>query len=790
MIKHTILIALRRFKGSFLINSLNFLGLTAGFSIFIVLGLYYLQETSYEKGLTDSENIYRINTRFIDAKHMASSSANLLYVFKDAPEVLASTHVELLPSGKLEIGEKEVYSTEILRVDSDFLEIFDFTLLSGYAKTKSLPEQTVLLSEDFAMSRFGTLDLAGEEIWFGQDRLEVLDIIEPNTHGSHLSFDALIVKPKREYNERNWLSVRNSSGVYIKVAQGTSQSVVEERLMDISREIIYPAMSRIMHFVPEYTVDDWTESGRSIYNFPQPIEDIHLDEPLVGDEKQTVSRSVINTFGLVAILILFISCLNFIHFTTAKSTLRMKEVGVKRTLGSGRVALVLQFLAESFIWSLLAVLLAVGIVELLLQFSTYKYSELFFIRLSDAPNYLGALVLLAISVGVISSIYPATYLTRNKLANALRASSYFSIGTGTGHSILKRLIVILQFALASFLVLACVFMVRQAELMQKLDLGFRPENSLAIDLSRLDLQEKTIFKKRLTELGSVSNIASFSELPGDSKEQIQIAVESSDGYEVNVKRIRVNGSLTNSLGIELIEGKSFNEDERDNVVLLSLRAAQLLGDNGEIGQTVQGAEVIGIVDDFYYSSLRKGIEPMLFVRHNSAEQNLLVQTKSGLDQVRSVWSDISAAPFEYSWLSDRFESQQNREVLIVNLFTGFTAFAVLISLLGLFSLGLFIFEQREREFGIRKILGASPAQIIRLFSSGTSKLLLIGFALACPLAIYGIRYWLRNFSEVVPINASGVLLAAIIAFGSALLAILLQSMYAARINPVETLRNE
>ena len=789
MIKHTFRIAIRKFKGSFLINSLNFLGLTAGFSIFLVLGLYYLQETSYESGLTDSENIYRINTRFINAKNMASSSANLLHSFEDAPEVLATTHIEILPSGKFELGEKRAYSRDILKVDSDFLEIFDFELFSGYSKTKWLPEQTVLLAEDFAMSQFGTLDLIGEEIWYGQDRLEVLDIVKPTSKGTHLKFDALIVKPRSEYKEGNWLSIGRGA-TYIKTVSGTRQSVLEERLHEISREIIFPTMARIMHFVPDYTVDNWVESGSSIYNFPQPIQDIHLDEPLVGDERQKVSRSVVNTFGIVAMLILLVSCLNFIHFSTAKSTLRMKEVGVKRTLGSGRLALILQFLAESFIWSVLAVLLAVGLVELLLKFSTHQYSELFFIRLSDALNYLGMLVLLAISIGMLSAIYPAFYLTRSKLSNALRASSYFSVGTGKGHSAFKKSIVVLQFALASILIVACVFMVRQAGLMQELDLGFKAENSLAIDLSRLDAQQKTTFKQRLTELSSVTNLASFSELPGDSKEEMDTVIETSEGYEVNMKWVRLNGSLTNSLGVELIEGKSFNETERTNVAIINLRAAQLLGDNGEIGQVLNGSEIIGIVDDFYYSSLRRGIEPMLFVRHNSFEKNLLVQTKDGLDEVQSIWNNITAAPFEYSWLSERFENQQNRELQIVNLFTGFTAFAVLISLLGLFSLGLFIFEQREREFGIRKILGASPVQIIKLFSSGTSRLLLFGFAIGCPVAIYGLRYWLRNFSEVVPINFGGMLLAAIIAFGSALLAILLQSIYASRINPVETLRNE
>ncbi len=804
MLKNYFKIAFRNLIKQKLFSFINIFGLAIGITCSILIILFVNYERSYDQFNKKADRTYRVavsaligNTK-IDQTY--SSAITFQKLLQDFPEI--ETGVKFLRFNDrtpVYIKNQIFYESKIYAVDSTFFDIFSIPLLYGNPITALIEPNSIVLSKDAALKYFGKTDVIGKVITFnisderGFVNFKVSGVSQNVPANSHFHYTMLIsLTSFPEWtNSQEW--TRNNFISYIVLKKGTSKNEFDKKLKDFARK-----------YMGGKKFDDWVAKGNYWKYYLQPITDIHLNSDLNGELEPNGNGTYVNIFSIIGIFILLIACINFMNLSAAKSSLRAKEVGLRKVIGSGKNKLIFQFLFESILLSYLALGIALIMIEVLLPY----YRD--FINRPLSMNYFGninaiiLLLLFGFFIGIISGSYPAFVLSSFKPItvlknNALQKSKRFNF---------RNILVVVQFAISIFLIAGTIVIYSQLQYLQNKNLGFDKEQVLIV--KNPDTVKKSIepFKQALSGYNNIVNVSGSGSLPGTAFSNIGFGAEGIDNsFTLNLCVCDYN--FQKVLKLKMVKGRFFSKEFQSDssAVILNQKAADLLGWDNPIGKKINNFgknkcvfHVIGVVNNFNYESLHQEIRPMaLFYMggyYKYDENYISIRVKTGnlsetIKFVESKWNEFSqGAPFEYSFLNDDFNSLYNNEMQTEHLFMVFSLLAIFIACLGLLGLASYIAELRTKEIGIRKVLGASVGKIVFSMSKEFVKWVVFANIIAWPAAYYIMNNWLKEFAYRININVWIFVLSGGIALLVALITVGFQAIKAAVANPVESLKYE
>jgi putative ABC transport system permease protein len=800
MIKNYLITAWRNLSKHKLYSAINIIGLATGMAACIVILLFVYYEKSFDN--IHSKNIYRLN-EVQKFPGMVASQKVALSMFpmgptlkEDFPQVLNFTRINWDNKYQMTFGEKRIYLPQIFFVDTSFLAMFDFPLLKGNRQNVLQKPNSAVLTESGARKLFGSENPIGKTIThYGGDTLSytVTGILKDVPNNSQLQFDALFsfntrYKPDwMKFWGGNWLDT------YLELAPGTDIASMEKK---------FPA------YLKKHMTGD-NEGWKYYELFLLPFRDVHANSADIGLDYinfQKFDKSYTRIFMLIGLIVLGIACINFMNLSTARSAERAKEVGIRKSIGAQRFQLGMQFLGETIMLSIIALLLA-GV----LVFSILPYIENLSQRnlkslLWEHPGILIAVLGGTIVVGLISGIYPALYLSSFQPTKVLKGS----LSTAGKKSTFRNILVVGQFVSAIFLIIATIFVLRQFNYMKNQDPGFVRDQIITLPLDDITYRKYAVLKETLLANSMVSSVTASQDQLGSHLDQSGIEF-TGDGPKRNLTstRLIVDPDYLNLYQIKLAYGKNFSHEKQANgkeYIINEALAKELLKDypkkpmswllGKHFGFDSLGY-IVGIAKDFNFNSLHYKIETMfMFNQKEWGFSNVSVKINGGKAKeaiafVESSWKNLFPDhPFEYQFLDEHFSEVYRTDAQITQM-VGILAFlAILISCLGLFGLASYSAERRIKEIGVRKVLGASVSNIVSLLSKHFIWLVLIANAIAWPMAWFTVSYWMQNYAYRLPMSWWVFALAGLIALGIALLTVSLLAMKAAMANPVQSLRSE
>ncbi|MFY0683852.1 MAG: ABC transporter permease [Balneola sp.] len=785
MLKNYIKIALRHLKKYKTYTSINLIGLSVGLAVCIIITLWVRYETSYDKYHEHANDIYRV-LNGPSAATQPPLAPTLKAEYPDLIEDIVRFWPTQAPSDLVNNGQ--VFTERnITFTDPSIFNVFTHPLVDGNPETALSSPNSILISQSLAKKFFKEENPMGESIKMWGTDLEVTGIFEDVPLNSHHRFEALVSIDLLKNYMGNMVDSWSWNGfyTYVLLDQSTNTSEVERVLTSI---------------YSKYMNEDYNEAHL------QPLSDIYFNPQDKDIGVAFGNLNYVYILATIAIFVLIIACVNFMNLATAHASLRTKEVGMRKTLGADKFQLTTQFLSEAFILSFTALLLALFWVELALPFfSSFTEKPLEALFNYDLTSIL-SLISLTLIVGIIAGSYPAFFLSGFKPINAFKSKSNSGIGSSV---LLRKGLVSFQFAISTFMIIAALTVFLQLRFMQNKDLGFDDDYVMVMEAKNYPL-----LYDQVNKLPGVESMSAAYNVPGQRFPFYPFRTEemASDSLPT-MRTLRVNPGFLETLGIRMESGRSFDEErstDLTNSFVINSSAAKYLGWEDPIGKKMywynfsedgtsfeiaKEGLVIGVVDDFNYASLHNPIEPLVI--HVSQQVNSAVirvkpnQVESTLAGVRRIWDETSGgSPFWYYFLDEELDNKYQSELKLGQVFGGLTSLALLISCLGLFGLTVFTTNQRAKEIGIRKVLGASVASIITLLSKDFLKLVLIGFAFAIPIGWYTMNTWLTDFAYKINLGVGIFLFAGCSAVFIALLTVSWQSAKAASANPVNSLKNE
>ena len=799
MIKNYLKTAWRNIWKNKVFSAINIIGLSVGMAACIVIMLFVGYEKSFDNFHT--KNVYRLNEVQYVGDQGASQKVGLSMfpmgptLKAEFPEIRNFTRVHWDTKYQLTQTEKRIFVPQVFFVDSTFLQMFDFKLVRGDRNTALLKPHSALITEETAKKLFGDADPIGKRIThYGYDTtaFEVTGVLANVPKNSQLQFDALfsfstIINPDMSKNwGGNWLDT------FFELVPGTNTATMEKKF-------------------PAYLVEHLGKNGPKFMKlFVLPLKDIHANAADIGLDYinyQKFDKKSTNLFAIIALIVLVIACVNFINLSTARSAERAKEVGIRKSIGAYRFQLAIQFLGETVIIALLALLFAVVMVELSLPYINGLSERQISFNLFGNLGLLSAVVGGAALIGVISGIYPAIYLSSFQASRVLKGS----IQVGKNKGALRNVLVVTQFASAIFLMIATVFVLRQLSYMQRQDPGYNRDQIVNIPLDGVTTKKYDLFRTELLGSTLVSGVTASQDILGSHLDQTGVNFKPSFGpaEQLGTTLLVVDTNYLSLYKIKMAVGKNFFGDKvpdgRQYIVNEAL-AKELLKDHPKFPMSrLLGAQfgfdslgtIIGVAKNFNFNSLQYKIEPMFMVRaRNYGFRDISVKingsnTAAALAFIKSKWDSVYPDyPFEYQFLDDHFNEvykADNQVSQIVGILAGL---AIFISCLGLFGLASHSAERRVKEIGVRKVLGASVQNITLMLSGNFLKLVLIANLIAWPLAWYGVHRWLQTFAYRIDIQWWIFLIAGLVSILIAFGTVSFQSIKAAIANPVESLRSE
>lgn len=802
MFAHCLKITLRNLKKHKGISLINIAGLTIGFIGFILIALFVQDELSYDRHHEKAGQIYRVNVRAVanNTEFYSATSCTPMAqaLITEFPEVEASTRVHRFGIPVIRYQDKVFSEEHFFFADPSFFDIFTVPFLKGDLKTALTEPNSVVLTRSTAERYFGTEDPVGKTL--NADRRRdylVTGVVEDVPRTSHFRYDFLGTMNTFEYSRnQNWIS--NNDYTYFVLREGVSPQEFEEKMQSLVQKYVYPQVKGALGVTPE----EFITGGGFFAYYIQSLTDIHLRSHLQHEIEANSDISYIYIFSVIAFAILIISCINFINLSTAQSATRGREVGIRKTVGSTANELKGQFIFEAVFLSTLAVVLSLPIIELLLPaFNNLTGKNLHIPYLSN-PLTLPILLGIALAVGLLAGVYPAFYLSSFHPVAVLKGES-----SGKGKkSWMRNALVVFQFTVSIVLIIATFVVYRQLRYIQNRNLGFNRDQVVIIhkvdDLGR----QFGAFKQELRSIPAISSAANTSDLMGASfGDNLFVPASCPQDQKQLIWRMWADPDFLATYKVELSEGNFFPvqaQDER-RVVVLNEAAVKILGLENPVGQLLidmQGEShtVIGVVKDFHFESLHHPIKPFVIqpLGLDGGGRYLSVRMATAdfqktLSLIEQTWKKYAGnQAFEYELFDEHFARVYLSEQKTGQIFFIFSLLAVSIACLGLFGLTAFITEQRTKEIGIRKVLGASAPQVLLLLTRQFALLVLIANLIAWPLAYWITRNWLQDFAYRTTLTAWLFVLSAGLALLVALLTVSFQSIRAALANPVDSLRYE
>ena len=792
--------SLRRHAGH---TAINVMGLAVGLAACLLIGRYVADEWNRDRFHAKADRIVRVTSHITidgDALHLATAQAPL------APTVEAE--VAGVDAAVRLIGESSLLARETMRAqvddllyaDPSFFEVFSFDLVRGDPATALAVPNTIVLSASLAARYFGAEDPMGQTLTAdGTRTLTVTGIVADPPPTSHIAFQALLSMATRKTFDAERFTYWDSFSfaTYVLLTPETTADAFAAQL---------PALGE-RHFAA-----DMREFGATVAYEVTPLLDVYLHGGGLGAIGPTGNPTALRVFLAIAGFILLIAGINFVNLATARSVNRAREVGVRKTLGAPRSALVGQFLAEA----VLTALLALGLALVLARATLPLFHALAGTELAGGlvPNASVALALVgaAVGVGLGAGAYPAFVLAGYRPVRVLRGS----FSTSRDGQTLRKGLVVAQFAIAIALITGTGVVQQQLRYVQQRDLGFAPEQLVALDFNQDDAVNRRVeaIKRELIALPGVAAAAASRYVPGRGLDVNGFRVEAPDGrmHSTKAYRYNVDGDFFSTYGIEAVAGRTFSPDypsDSATAVVVNAAAAAHFGypDPADaVGRQVQWSEnrdrytIIGVVENFHYGSLHERVEPLIVVPHSAREAGharfltLRVRTDdlaATMERVRTRWDALAPhRPVEARFLDQSFASLYEQDRQFGRLFGTFAGLAIFVACLGLFGLATHTVQQRTKEIGIRKALGASAASLAALLSSDFAKLVGVAFAVAVPIAYLGMTRWLAGFAYRIDLGAGVFVAAGALALVVALGTVGLQAWRAARLDPMKALRSE
>lgn len=768
---------------------LNIAGLALGIAASFVLLFFVKEETSYDQHFENSDRIYRVASDFYDMGGFARTSEALLsWLKEDSKEVSHVTALDKIGNDMpVEVDGVEYIEGQGLAVDSNFFRVFSFEMLEGNPRHLMKTPDEVVITESLAEKYFGRTTALGETLLIGKEKkpYRVSGVVKEDHRKTHLQSDLFV--PLELKNNNRWTSA--SVFVYFMLHERATIAQLEQSLEGLKRDRIYPT------FEGETSYESWASGSHRVEFFLQPLHDIYLHSEYRFDLTAGGNPQQVTILGIIGLFLILLAIINYINLTTARSSVRAKEVGVKKTLGAGRPTLSCQFLTESVFTSLVAMVVAGALAEFLIQVFERITGQVIIASVFNNVEHLLLLAGFSILTGLIAGLYPAFYLTQLQPVKILKGKLSLS-----GNRRLRGGLVVFQFAIAVCLIIGSLVVFNQLQYMQRADKGFEQEGVLIITNLREIKDQKEAFRQEVERFPQVVSTSFNDRMPAGNFLWMYTFQTPEMEESITMQTFPIDQDYIPTLGLRLKAGRNFSEEIAGDsaAVILNQAAVEALGLVGKdpIGMEVnKGVHVVGVVEDFNFQSLRSKIEPaaMTFgpTGHRMAVKLKGTQMADFITNLEGAWNQFSAEePINYTFLDENFSKLAAKEKMLGQAIGIFTAMAIIIACLGLFGLAAFMAERRTKEIGIRKVLGASVSSIVRLLSKDFLKLVLIALLIASPLAYYFMEMWLQDFAYRIQIPWWVFVVAGVGALILAFVTVSFQSLKAAMANPVKALRTE
>jgi putative ABC transport system permease protein len=801
MIKNFFKVAFRNMKKQKFFAVINLFGLTVGISACLFIAMYIADELSYDKFFPNAERIYRINLHGkLAGQEILTSSSNsqLPYALEtEIPEVEEATRIFqfdewVFRKDDLIFTERHVYAA-----DSGYFDVFQLDFIEGEKEGALTGPNKVVLTKSVAEKYFRGEPAVGQIMNLGNDKTEyiVTGVIEDLPHNTQTPIEVFLSMDSFEWmnpKQAAWLS-NSFLGFYV-LREGASSETVDEKLRPIIDQNVSPILKEFMG----KTLEEMEADGGIYEYFSIPLTRIHLYSTIDDESVPVGDIKYVYILGAIGLFILLIAAINFMNLSTAKYANRAKEVGLRKTMGSTRRPLVAQFISESVLYAALSTLLAVAIVSALLSsFNRLSGKEMELLSLFT-PSMIVIMISLTLLIGLLAGSYPAFYLTSFDVAETLKGKL-----KGVKGGRIRSFLVTFQFWISIILIICTAIVFRQIQYMQNERLGFDKDKVMIIEgVTRLG-DNTQAFKNEILANSNVESISfSNNELPGVNN--TTIFRQAGSDYDHICGTFYTDEDFASTMGIEMIEGRYFSRDFPSDslAIVINESAVREFGFANPLEERIISfnddepveLQVIGVMKDFNFESIKTPIRPLLLLKADF-NQTLYVRYSNNVeDVIRHVeenWSKLALSePLEYSFLDQDFDNLFREEQRLGSVFTIFTAIAISIACLGLFGLASFIAEQRTKEIGVRKVMGASVWNITNKMSFQFIKLVVLAFALAVIPAYYFMNQWLDDFPLRIDIGLGVFLLAGIISVVIAYLTVSIISYFAASANPIKSLRYE
>lgn len=798
MIKNYIKVAWRNLVHNKTLAIIKLAGLSIGLSVCMLILLYTSDEFSYDRFHANSPRIYRIAQEMQignnPSQQLMITSPPLGPAFKESiPEV--QNFVRITGEAIIIRQNNEVFTESPLFADESFFSVFSFPLISGNTKTALQNDHSVVLSEAAAKKFFGSLDIIGKTMEIKRhgdfENFTVTAVAKNSPENSSLKFGVLLPSSNLKFDpQAGW--VGGFLNTFLLLAPGANVTTVEKKMQE--------AFAKNTQAEAE-AFRKQTGLNASVKVFLQPFTDIHLNQRLGPVNGMSAGGNPRNSYvlSIIAVFVLLIACINFINLAIAQSLRRGKEIGVRKVMGGTPRQLILQFLTESLLVSTISFAFAFVFTMIVLPgFNELTNKELSLSYLSGSSLYIGLFLLLVVT-SFISGFYPSLVLSRFQPIKVLYNRQKLS-----QKNYLTRGLVVLQFTLAIFLITGTFAMNRQVDFLLHSDLGYDDSNVLSLNLPYGDAGNKLagLFKNELNGKAGISAVSARS--GGVSMTMVNV-----DKVSFMIRKDKIDSNYLSLLKIPLIAGRNFSSQfpsDSSHSLIVNESFLQAAGWKAEeaVGKTVRYTEhenipmtVVGVVKNYHFTSLRQKIEPQVFTMNpsmNYGEVHVKINpanTPQAMATIRSTYSNLMPFfPFEYKFLEDEYAKNYGSDIKGKQAIGIASVIFIIISCLGLLGLVMLSVEQRTKEIGIRKVLGAAVSTIIMLISKQFLFLIVISFVLAIPLAYYVIGQWLQDFAYRTSMSWWVYALPGLIAIAIAMLTLCFQSVRAALANPVKSLRNE
>jgi putative ABC transport system permease protein len=806
MIQNYLKIAWRNLRKHSFYSFLNIFGLSLGLASCLLITLYVVEELSYDRSFENADRIYRIDA---DIKFggpemkLAVASDPMGYTLKrDYPQVEAVTRLRERGSHLVRRNENANNMTEsfVVFADSTFFDVFSIPFLAGDPKTALTEPNTLVLSERDAEKYFGKESPIGKTLLLDNEQTYrvtgVMQNIPSNSHISNLNM-LLSMTTLEESRENSWGS--HNFNTYVVLREGVDYRAFEKNFETIIKKYVAPWVQGIMGA----TMEDLEKSGNYLRYSLIPLTDIHLYSDRVAELSVNGNIQYVSIFSIVAIFLLLIACVNFMNLATARSANRAREVGVRKALGSERSSLVSQFLTESMLLSYISLGLALVIAFLTMPLFNQLAAKEISIPVSSVPFWL-ILVLMGALVGILAGSYPAFFLSGFRTIKVLKGT----LATEGRGGYLRNTLVVFQFMISVMLIIGTLVIYRQLNYIQSKSLGYNKEQVLIIDNGNALGTQKEAFRQEMLALPNVESVTTSYFLPTPSARSDSPLFPEGEMMQdkaVSMQYWRVDEDYAKTLDLKILKGRFFSRDfpSDSTAIVLNEEAVRMLGYTDPIGRKVvtfgdidsKTLTIIGVVKNFHYESLRKNIGALnMTLDRNGGLFAVRLKTDdvlNSISKVEATWKQMAPGqPFEYRFMNQDFDSTYRAEQRVGRIFITFALLSILIGCLGLFGLAAFTAERRTKEIGVRKVLGASVGNIATMLSKDFLKLVLIAILVASPIAWYGMNQWLADFAYKIDIQWWIFVVAGVLATFIALATVSFQSIKAALMNPVKSLRSE